>query len=195
MKSRGKRSVLRLTCSFSRLTFTPYSSTNSESKMIFWFRRIRILGSTGFNNTIWATRMRTPYLRSHFATSSVKHRNLDITRFVFFQKGKGAHQQTLDARPVQLGNSVLPPKIFGVPLGETFPLLWQVVQRKNCRHRAHRHTGSAVDALNRVDVQHFLLCVRRRILLWVDAIHRASVDTCGVLGANTRFCDYVGHKL
>src|SRR5579872_1590615 len=89
----------------------------------------------------------------------------------------------------------LPPKILSVPFSKAFPFLRQVVQRKNCRHRADRHTGSAVDTFNRVDVQHFLFRVRRIIFLWMDTIHRASVDTRGVFGADARFCDYVGHKL
>jgi hypothetical protein len=42
MKSSGKRSGLRLTCSFRRFVGTPYNSAGSASSMTFWPRTSRI---------------------------------------------------------------------------------------------------------------------------------------------------------
>ena len=41
----------------------------------------------------------------------------------------------------------------GVLIPEALPLLGQVVARVDCRHRTHRHTRAAVDALHRIDEQ------------------------------------------
>jgi len=92
-------------------------------------------------------------------------------------------------------NSILPAKIFGVPLSKGFPLFRQVVQRENGGYRADRNTSAAIDALHRVDVQHLLFGKRWRVLFRMDTIHRAGVHTSGVLSADARFCNYVCHKV
>ena len=97
--------------------------------------------------------------------------------------------------PYPIGNLILPAKILGVSLSESFPLFRQVIQRENRRYRADGNTGSAINALDGVDVQHFLFGVSRRILLRMDAIYRAGVHTSSVLGADARFCNYVCHRI
>ena len=93
------------------------------------------------------------------------------------------------------GPPILPAKILGVPLSESFPLFRQVIQRENRGHGANGNTSSTINALNRVDVQHFFFRVRWRILLGMDTIHRAGIHACRVFGSNTRFCDYVSHSI
>ena len=97
--------------------------------------------------------------------------------------------------PYPIGNLILPAKIFGVSLSESFPLFRQVIQRENRRYWADGNTGSAINALDGVDVQHFLFGVSRRILLRMDAIYRAGVHTSSVLGTDARFCNYVSHRI
>jgi hypothetical protein len=111
------------------------------------------------------------------------------------QKGKGARPEVKDARAAQMEIPILPAKVFGVSLGESFPLFRQVIQRENRGYRADGNTSAAIDALNRVDVQHFLFGERRRILLRMDTIDWTSIHTSGVLGSDARLCNYVCHKV
>ena len=63
-----------------------------------------------------------------------------------------------------------------VDLRKLLPLLGQVIQRENRGHRADRHTGAAVDALDGIDVElrDFIeagtAIIVGRALLGVDAI-------------------------
>src|SRR3984893_19106041 len=88
----------------------------------------------------------------------------------------------------------LPPVILRVALGESGPLLRQIVQRENGRDRTHRNAGAAIDAFHRIDVEHLFLAERRLIFLGMNAIHRAGVHTGGVLGSDARLCNHVCHK-
>src|SRR2546426_4922437 len=88
----------------------------------------------------------------------------------------------------------LPPVVLGVALGKALPLFRKVVERKDGRHRAHRHAGPAVNALHRIDVKHFFFRERRFILLGMNTIHRAGVHAGGVLRPDARFCNHVCHK-
>jgi hypothetical protein len=74
------------------------------------------------------------------------------------------------------------------------PLLRQVVQREDGRYRARRDAGAAVDAFDRIDKQLFGLSKAGFIFFGVDAIDWAGVYTGGVLGADTGFCDHIGHR-
>jgi len=85
--------------------------------------------------------------------------------------------------------------VLGVALGERLPLLWQIVQGKDRRHRAHRHASATIDALDGIDVEHFFLGERRFVLLRMDTIHGAGIDASSVLRPDARFCDYICHKL
>ena len=89
----------------------------------------------------------------------------------------------------------LAPEIFGVLLGEFRPFLWQVVEREDCRDRADRYAGTAVDAFDGVDIEQFGGVKPGGVFLGMDTIHRASVDAGGVLRSNAGFSDYVGHIL
>src|SRR5258707_6492074 len=87
-----------------------------------------------------------------------------------------------------------------VGLGLRLPLLREIIQRENCRHRTDRNTGTAVNALSGIDVQlrHFIerraAIVISAALCRMDTIHRAHIYTSGVLGSNTGFGDDVGHR-
>src|SRR6266852_5475271 len=89
----------------------------------------------------------------------------------------------------------LPTEILGVALGERGPFFRQVIEGEDRRHRTNRDASAAVDALHRIDVQHLFRRVLFTVLFGMDAIHRTSVHTGGVLGSNTRFCNYVCHTV
>src|SRR5437660_5699504 len=87
-----------------------------------------------------------------------------------------------------------------VGLGVRLPLLREIIQRENCRHRTDRNTGPAVNALSGIDVQlrHFIerraSIVIGAIFRRMDTIHRAHVYTSGILCSDARFGDDVGHR-
>ena len=84
-------------------------------------------------------------------------------------------------------------EVCRVLLGKVRPLLWQIVLRKNGRNRTGRDASAAIDALDRVNEQLVGLGEAGLVLLGVDAIDRTGVHTGGVLGADTGFCNDVGH--
>src|SRR6187455_921607 len=55
------------------------------------------------------------------------------------------------------------------------------------------HAGAAVDALVRMDIQHFGGRETCLVFPRVDAIDRTHIDTGGVLGADAGFADDVRH--
>ena len=75
------------------------------------------------------------------------------------------------------------------------PLLRQIVEREDGRNWANGDAGAAVDAFDRIDVEHFFFAEGGLILLGMDAVHGTSVDASGVLGVDARFRDYVCHKV
>jgi len=74
------------------------------------------------------------------------------------------------------------------------PLLRGFVERENRLHRAGRHTGSAIDALIGVNVEHLGRRKPGFVLARVDAIDRTDIDTSRILGPNARFTDDIGHE-
>ena len=88
----------------------------------------------------------------------------------------------------------LPAKVFCVALGVSLPLLRQIVEGKNRRNRANRNTRAAVDALNRIDIQHLFLGECFLVLLRVYAIHRTRIHARRILCADTGFCNHICHN-
>src|SRR5882724_9137029 len=86
-----------------------------------------------------------------------------------------------------------------VGLDVRLPLLREILQRENCRHRTDRNTGAAVNALSGIDIQlrHFIerraSVVIGAIFRRMDAIHRAHIYTGGILCSDARFGDDVRH--
>lgn len=86
-----------------------------------------------------------------------------------------------------------------VDLGERVPLLRQIIQWENCCYRTDRNTGTAINALSRIDIQLRNFIERRSAIVIssalcrMDAIHRAHVHTRSIFGSDTRFGDDVGH--
>src|SRR5260370_23854926 len=74
-----------------------------------------------------------------------------------------------------------------VGLRVRLPLLREIIQRENCRHRTDRNTGTAVNALSGIDVQlrHFIerraSIVIGAVFRRMDTIHRAHIYTSGIL--------------
>src|SRR5258707_441864 len=79
------------------------------------------------------------------------------------------------------------------------PLLGEVVERKNCGHRADRYASSAIDALHGIDVKlRDLLEAQAAIVvgvifLWVDAIYRTGIDASGIFCPDAGFGDDICH--
>jgi hypothetical protein len=96
--------------------------------------------------------------------------------------------------PAERPLALLSPVVLGIALSELFPLFGQIIQREDGRDRTHRHTSPAVNALNRVDIEHLFLSERGLILLGMNTIDRTSINASSVLGADAWLCNYVGHK-
>src|SRR5579864_1218630 len=88
--------------------------------------------------------------------------------------------------------------LLGVPVrvnrGKVSPLLRQIFQGKDRRHRADRDAGAAVNAFHGTDVQLRLVLEFGFIFSRMDAIDRADVDAGGVFGSDTGLSDYVRHR-
>jgi len=79
-------------------------------------------------------------------------------------------------------------------LGRKFgPLLRQVVLREDRRNRADRDARTAIDALDRVDINHLSVREGRFVFFRMDAVYRTGVHTSRVFGADAGFRDYVCH--
>src|SRR3984893_6475216 len=99
-------------------------------------------------------------------------------------------------------NSETPPSydalLLGVPAringSIVLPLLRQVFQGKDRRHRADRNACTTVDTFDWMDVKLRFLFEIWFILAWMDAIHRANIDAGGVFCADARLGNYVGHS-
>jgi hypothetical protein len=80
------------------------------------------------------------------------------------------------------------------------PLFWQVVERKNRRHRTDRDAGATIDAFHGINVElwNVVECgatvVIGRILLGMDAIHGTGIDARGVFGPDAGFGNDIGHR-
>ena len=81
----------------------------------------------------------------------------------------------------------------GVFFGELRPLFRKVIKSEDGRHGTNRNTGSAIDALDGVDVEHFDSVEIRFIFLGVNAVDWAGINTCRVFGSDAGFCDYICH--
>src|SRR5713101_7271886 len=87
-----------------------------------------------------------------------------------------------------------------VDLNKRIPLLRQIFLGEDCRHRADRHTGAAVDALGGIDVQLRDFIIRRPAVVVgatfcrMDTIHRANVHAGRVFGSDTRLSNDVSHR-
>lgn len=84
-------------------------------------------------------------------------------------------------------------KEISVFLGEIGPFIGKIVSGEDSRNRAHRHTGTTIDALYRVNIEHFLALELFRIFFGMNAVDRTSVDTGSIFGSDARFGNYVSH--
>lgn len=74
---------------------------------------------------------------------------------------------------------------FGILGGPFGPLRWDIGLGENRFHRAFRDTCLAVNAIDRIDIQHFVVLV--------EALHRANDAAIGVLAVETGFANRVSH--
>src|SRR5216684_6261302 len=87
-----------------------------------------------------------------------------------------------------------------VGLDVRLPLLRQIIEHEDGRHRTDRNTGAAVNALSGIDVQlrHFIerraSIVISAALCRMDTIHRAHIYTGSVFRPETGLGNDVGHQ-
>jgi hypothetical protein len=81
-----------------------------------------------------------------------------------------------------------------------FPLLGEIIQRKNRGDRADGHACAAIDTLHWIDVElrDFFKAgaaiLIGRVLLGMDAIYRAGINTGSILDPDAGFGNDIGHK-
>src|SRR5580700_1725275 len=85
-------------------------------------------------------------------------------------------------------------EVGGVSCGVFVPLLRQIVEGEDCRHRAHRDARAAIDALYGIDVEQGLGRMLGIVLLGMNAIDRTRVHARGIFGVDAGLCDHVSHK-
>ena len=93
----------------------------------------------------------------------------------------------------RLAKGYLAPEKVGVFLSEFRPLFGKVVRRENRRDGTDGDTSAAIDALYRVNEEHFFAVKLFLVLFRVNAIDRTSVDASCVLCPDAGFGDYVSH--
>src|SRR5436309_4280100 len=84
-------------------------------------------------------------------------------------------------------------EIFCVALSEGVPLFREIIESEDRRDRTHRNASAAIDAFDGIDVKQLLGRVGRLVFFRMNAIHRARIHTCCVLGADARFSNHIGH--
>src|SRR6185437_11039446 len=84
-------------------------------------------------------------------------------------------------------------EVLGVLTFVILPFIRQIVGSEDGRDRTHWHASSAIDTLHRIDEELLRFAVGTFILFRVDAVHRAGIDACRVLGTDARFCNYICH--
>src|SRR5262245_25488492 len=89
---------------------------------------------------------------------------------------------------------VLSSKVLRVALGVALPLLRKVIEGEDRRNRAHGDAGAAINAFDGIVVEHLSALELCTTLFRMDAIDRAGVHAGVVLGADARFCNYIGHE-
>src|SRR6185437_3968466 len=83
--------------------------------------------------------------------------------------------------------------VLCVDLHVVLPLVRQVVGCIDGRHRADWHTGAAVDALHRINIELLRSFVLRFPFARMDAVHGAGIHASSVFGPDARFSNDVGH--
>jgi hypothetical protein len=83
--------------------------------------------------------------------------------------------------------------ILGVDLSEAFPLLRQVIQRKDGGNGANWDTSPTVDTLYRIDVKLGNISEITLVFPRVYAIHWADIDTRSVFSVDARFSNDICH--
>ena len=78
-------------------------------------------------------------------------------------------------------------EIGGVAGLEGGPLFREVIFKEDCLDRAHLGTYATIDAFSRIDVVNLI------IIVCMNAVDRAYLDTRSVFGADTWLSDNVGH--
>jgi hypothetical protein len=114
------------------------------------------------------------------------------------EQGEGAPRDApsiLGPTRISYRAAELPSEILCIALRKMTPFFRQIVDGEDGRDRANRDARATVNALDWIDVEHFLAAVGGFVLLWVNAIYRTRVHTGTVLGSDTRFCNYVSHNL
>src|SRR6267154_700425 len=95
---------------------------------------------------------------------------------------------------------------LGIPVSELFlgipvsvdrrialPFFREVFEGEDGGDGTDRDAGATIDAFGRINIELFFVFKLRLVLAGMDAIDRADVHTCGVLGADAGFGNHVSH--
>ena len=83
--------------------------------------------------------------------------------------------------------------VGSVPGGELVPFFGKVFDGEDGRNGADRHASAAINALYGFNVQDFDLIKAGFVLLGMDTIDRASINTRAIFRPNAGFSNYVSH--
>src|SRR5215472_591753 len=76
---------------------------------------------------------------------------------------------------------------------ELLPFLRQIIQREDGGNGTNRYAGAAIDALDRVDIQHLGPFESGVFFLGMDAIYGTGVNTRRIFRADAGFRNYISH--
>src|ERR1700738_1121366 len=106
------------------------------------------------------------------------------------------HAPRLDAYGAASGTKAL--LLLNVPFGVdgcvALPLLRQIFEGENGRHRADRDASAAIDAFGRINVELLFVFKLRLVLAGMDAVDRANVHAGAIFCADTGFGNHVSHS-
>src|SRR5689334_15127987 len=86
------------------------------------------------------------------------------------------------------------PEVLVVHRDVVLPLLRDIVLGENCGYWASRFARAAIDAFGWIDVEHRRRFKFRLIFFWMNAVHGTGIHTSGVLRADARLTNDVGHR-
>src|SRR5262249_253281 len=101
---------------------------------------------------------------------------------------------------IRVGGEFAALHIACVQFGVLLPLFGTIGPRKDRRHRTNRYARTAIDALDRVDVQLWNVVetgttvLIAGVLLRVNAVHRTSIHAGGIFYPDAGLSNHISHS-
>ena len=84
--------------------------------------------------------------------------------------------------------------MLGIFVCVLFPFVRKIVESEDGGNRANRYASAAVNAFNRINIEHVRAFKLGFILLGMYAVNGAGVHAGGIFGSNAGLCNYICHK-